>query len=218
VTLAYLRRDVANRLEDAGWDHIREAWGRRRDPLGPHALLLLYAGKPVGDPPISELHVSGRVFLAGDEPKLPHLLYDLNSIIGGHLAGGHTPHAYPISSFADPGAASADYVGLAVSSLDTPQGTWTDIQATAWTEMDIPMRGQAMLIDGSRLQVDVFGRDRFGEVQVTTSEPISGPTARLPIKNWHRLQNPQHQTPDEAEVWRWMTTLHTTLLRGTRAV
>ena len=161
-----LRTEVVNGLIRMNWNHANQAWQRRRrDPLSPHALVFFYAEPPTGQPPRYELRTAARLFLAADGKRLAMLLYEMAGVIRDHLAAGRDPRTH-VFSWHDPMSAHARYVGLGVSSLDTPDGSWDEMQRTAGSDMDVPGRCYARLVDGSTMLIDRPAMTEFGESHV----------------------------------------------------
>ena len=212
AALPDLRNRLVNALLMANSAHAEEAWRRRRrDPINPHALLYVYAEPPYGEPPTCELRLASRLFLDADEPALPMLLFEFKDRILEHLKEGADPRGPELSNSVQQMSASALYVGLAVSSLDTPAGTWDKVQRTVRSDMDIPGRCYAVLIDGSRLQLDRHAKDRYGQVHILSTRTIRD-SSRQPARRWEpdegRLSNEHQQDTDARHSWAWLHHIH----------
>lgn len=207
-----LRNRLVHALLEANRLQADEAWGRRRrDPIGPHVVLYLYAEPPAGEPPRCELRLATRLFFAGDEPQLPMLLYKFKDRVLEHLKNGVDPRGPELSNAVQEMSPAAQYVGLAVSTLDTPAGPWDEVQRTALNDMDVPGRCYAVLTDGSRLQLDRGALAQFGEVRVLSTHTIRDQSGRG-MRRWShdkgRLSDERHQDPDARYTWGWLHHLH----------
>ena len=210
LALPDLRSQVVNGLIRMNWNHASQAWQRRRrDPLSAHVLVFFYAEPPAGQPPRCELRTAARLFLAADGKRLAMLLYDMAGVTRDHLAAGRDPRTH-IFSWHDPMTPNARYVGLGVSSLDTPEGTWDEVQRTASSDMDVPGRCYARLFDGTTLLVDRLALTGFGGSHVLTTHPtydVSGMRQR----RWdfdRDLAESRDHTPEFWATWQWLIHLH----------
>ncbi len=219
MALPDLRNKVVNRLNMANGLFARQAWERRRrDPLGPHALVFCYAEPPVGEPARCALRIAARLFLAADESRLPLLLYEMVHVARNVLQAGGDPRT-DLSNWHDPMSGRAFYVGVGVSSLDTPAATWRQVQETANGELDIPGRCYAQLVDGSRLLIDRLAHRDFGKVVIGSTHLISDVSGE-PLRRWtydFDLADPHRQDPATRDTWQWLDQLHHVILRGSRA-
>ena len=213
-----LRNKVVNRLHVMNGLHARQAWERRRrDPLGPHVLVFFYAEPPTGGPPRCELRTAARLFLAADEPRLPMLLYELLDVARELLEAGGDPRT-EMSNWHDEMSTRATYLGVGISSLDTPAATWRQVQHAAGSELDIPGRCYARLIDGTLLLVDRLAKQDFGKVNIWTTHLINDVSGE-PQRRWnygHHLADPDLRDPATRNTWHWLDQLHNIILRGSR--
>jgi len=214
LALPDLRYQVVSGLIRLNWNHASEAWQRRRrDPLSPHVLVFFFAEPPVGLPPRCELRTAARLFLAADGQRLAVLLYEMARVARDHLAAGHDPRTH-IFSWHDEMSAHARYLGLGVSSLDTPAGTWNEVQRSADSDLDLPGRCYARLVDGSTLLLDRLARNEFGASNVWTTHPtydVSGMRQR----RWdfdRDLAESGDYDPDFRATWHWLIQLHNVFL------
>src|SRR5436305_12206081 len=97
--------------------------------------------------------MAARLFLDGEDVAfLPELLYRMVGIARRRLGRGDDFD--PLAVMArkqDEMSPRAQYIGVGVSSLETPALSWTEIQQNAFGPLDIPGRGVAVLTDGTRL-------------------------------------------------------------------
>lgn len=222
---AEVRNQIARRVVDANFEHARAAWARRRsDPIGPHVTIYLYSSG-------SELRLAYRVFLAADEPSLPHLLHELVPHVRHQLAAGldvrdaqctvvedgMRPDPYCLRP-ADLHLRPATYLGVAVSSLDTPAGSWAQVCRTATSEVSIPGRCYVWLVDDTVVVIDRLARDQFGRVTVYANEPVRASLGEVghPVTAVAELAIPQRQTIADPDVLTWLRELHHTVLAGNR--
>ncbi|WP_203714548.1 hypothetical protein [Asanoa siamensis] len=211
-----LRNKVVNRLVSMNWNQTVTSWGRRRrDPLGPHVLVFFFAEPPSGFPATCELRVAARLFPAGDEPRLPMLLYELGPLFKDHLTARRDPDEV-LFSWSDRRSPAARYAGLGVTSLDTPDGSWEQVQKTAQSDMDVPGRCYAHLVDGSMILIDRLARQEFAQTRIWSSHAVrdvSGVRQRhattaadIATSDAHGAENPA--------VWQWLTALNAVLAEG----
>lgn len=217
--LPELRGRVANRLAKMNWEHARKAWElRRRDPIGPHVLAFLFAEPPGGEPPRCELRIAARLFLAADESRLPMLLHEMVGVTRDVLNAGGDPRV-DLANWCDDMTPHAAYIGLAVSSLDTPTGRWTQVRKAAHGEMDIPGRCYSKLVDGSQLLIDRLAKQHFGRIETCSTRFIAevSDTPHLRWKTDPDAFDPEHQDQNTQDLWQWLDQLHQLLARGSRA-
>lgn len=131
---ADLRRQAIARAEAMNADHARAAWeGRRRDPIEPHSVALLYVQPdPRVIPHGWRLTAATRLWLADDHgwdvhQRVYQFYRDLAA--ASPLPGGDVR---ALTNRRDRAMApDASFAGIAVSSLDTSTGRWADVVATA---------------------------------------------------------------------------------------
>src|SRR5262249_11255682 len=155
-----------------------------------------------------DLRTAARLFLAADGQRLAMLLYEMVPVVRDHLAAGHDPRTH-VFSWHDAMTGRARYVGLGVSSLDTPAASWRQIQQSASSEMDVPGRCYARLIDESMLLVDRLARTDFGMSNVLTSDPIRD-VSGVPERRWgyaRDLAQSEDHGPENRAIWHWLTQL-----------
>lgn len=214
LALPDFRNKVANALIELNWNQSMDLWKRRRrDPLNPHVLVFLFAEPPTGPPPRSELRIAARSFLAGDEQRLAMLLCEMVGVVGDHVQAGRDPNEY-VYSWHEPMSVHARYVGVAVSSLDTPQATWAQVQRSANNEMDVPGRCYAHLYDDSKLLIDRLAKRDFGMCRVLSTDPIED-TSGEGERRWKYASDiaaSDTYGPDNRATWQWLTKLHNIFL------
>ena len=213
---AVIRSHVVSRLRKMNVLHSHHAWRRRhRDPLGPHGLAFFYAEPPTPAHPRIELRTATRMFLAGTEAEhLPRLLYDLSHITHTHQQhNGFDPRSH-LADRIEPMTRHAYYLGLGISTLDTPTTTWQQTQTRASGELDIPGRCYAYLTDTTTLLLDRGGQRDFGTFRIRSNSNlrVNGEST------WPwTLDLDLHHDPATADTWHWLIHLHHTLTRAPHA-
>ena len=211
---AEIRNLVVDRLSQMNAQHALNAWEyRRKTPIGPHALAFFYLEQiEPGSPPRYATPMAARLFLDGEDVAfLPELLYKMVGIGRRRLARGDDFD--PLTSMArkqDEMSPRAQYVGVGVSSLETPQVSWAEIQQNAFGPLDIPGRGLAILTDTTRLVLERGDRSH-GPTHVRSSHQLDL-VPGIPSRRWTWLRDPVE--PNSAEYW--LQELHQTVLEGQR--
>ncbi|HYN92792.1 MAG TPA: hypothetical protein VES42_02960 [Pilimelia sp.] len=211
-----LRFQVANRLREMNWAHAKLAWERRRkDAISPHALAFFYAEPAVGEPPRHTLRTATRLFLAGPEAtELPGLLFELDRVAQRFQEAGDFDPRLRMSNRADEMSPQARYIGVGVSSLDSPRGQWAASCQRAASALHIPGRAFALLDDGAAIQLDRAGLAEFNRcrllsthaIDVIPSHPISAFT--------QDRQLTRRNDPTTDEIWHWIGVLHRRVAAG----
>lgn len=209
-----LRHQIVNRLHELNWDHAKTAWERRRrDPIGPHAVLLFYAEPD--DARRYALRVGCRNFFGTDEPRLAHLLHQLCDVTGGHIRHGNDLRTHVVN-WCDEMTDHAVYLGVGVSSLDTPDLSWKQIQRDAYSDMDVPGRCYVTLWDATRTVIDRRSVKDFGDLTITTTKPFDDMSANL-RRHWRfEADLVANAAADRAtrDTWQQLDRLHDLILRG----
>jgi hypothetical protein len=199
--------------------HAMNAWDRRRrnDAIGPHALAFCYQDLQ-GTPPRCVVAVGTRLFL--DDPDvrdLNRLLYTMIGIGQGYVdkAGAFDPRR-TMCNREDPMGPQARYIGVAVSSLDTPAGGWARVRQYVEGPLDVPGRCFVLLADGTRMLIDRGGDRALGAMTVQTTNrldlSLGDPTRHC------RLVPDLATDPATAETWQWLDRLHLTVVDGQRRI
>jgi hypothetical protein len=200
-----LAAEIAARMVKANFEHLHHAWTRRwSDPITPQAIFYLYA-----DP---ALHLAYRTFPAADEARLPYLLYDLIPHVRAQVAAGHDIRDVQCT-FVEDMHPTAAYVGVAVSSLDTPAGNWATVWHAARSELHIPGRSYVWLIDDTVMVIDRFAHDEFGRVMIHTNQSrIHTAMTGFPVTVVPELGIPEMQTVADAPVLIYLRELNATVV------
>jgi hypothetical protein len=211
---AEIRNLVVDRLSQMNAQHALNAWEhRRKTPIGPHALAFFYLEQVEGgNPPRYATPAAARLFLDGEDVAfLPELLYKMVGIGRRRLSRGDDFD--PLTTMArrqDDMSPRAQYVGVGVSSLETPTMSWTEIQQNAFGPLDIPGRGLAVLTDGTRLVLERGDRSH-GPTHVRSSHQLDL-VPGIPSRRWTWLRD--QVEPNSAEYW--LQELHQAVLEGQR--
>jgi hypothetical protein len=133
--------------------HADHAWRRRRrDPIAPYALALLFAtptgrlrhgrGLLTGDDWTGcvEVRAASRIWLDGPETQdLPDMLFRLECQVSDHHGSDGWQLREQLATSVDDGITTeAVWVGVGVSSLDTPTGVWAQTADLALTGAHVP--------------------------------------------------------------------------------
>jgi hypothetical protein len=190
--------------------HLQHAWEtRRRDPIGPHALAFFYADTASLTPLRYRLACATRMFLDGDDVRdLPQLLYQLVGIAHGYREAGRFDPRSQMAIRVEPMSRQAVYVGVGLSSLDTPSGSWSQVLDAGATPINIPGRCFAYLSDDGMLLCDRRGQDEYGAFHICSTHSLDLAFG-IPHRAWrwgHHL--PELADPHTADTWHWLIQLH----------
>ncbi|WP_157740311.1 hypothetical protein [Micromonospora auratinigra] len=210
-----IRQAVVHRVQYANALHASHFWDlRRTKPVGPHALVFLYAGL---DPrfsnprrPYYEIKAASRLFRDGsDVQDLPALLHELTEIAKGYLADGRVfdPVAQMTQS-ADAMPADAKYVGVAVSTLLGTGEDLVDEPMGAIGGMGIPGKAMVVLSDNHQLVVERPAR-AHEQVEIYSTFPYIT-SGGVDYRSWRSFTPEQQADP----AWRWLQHLNQLVLTG----
>ncbi|WP_212820335.1 hypothetical protein [Polymorphospora rubra] len=196
---AEMRNAVVDRWRKMAALHAMHALDRRtRDPISPNACAFLYT-EPTG-----RIRIASRLLLAGPEAdNLVPLLHRLTTIVTRH-GTGYDPRV-AMSNRAERMDPKATWLGLAVTTLDTPARAWA-ATGEVRTSLEVPVRGHLRLADGTRLLVDLA--DSRLTIAATHNLAVAGQVYRP----WHWRPNLTHD-PDTRLVWEAVDRLHDTIRR-----
>jgi hypothetical protein len=187
-----VRRQAIERMRRMSVLHARHVWERRyRDPIAPHALAMLFQ-QPRHDPsmlapaawhtaamptqPIERFDVTAawRLWLEGPEvADLAALLFELHHqiapkvIVPGYDLRDDLATARDLQMSRD-----AVYAGAAITSLDTPSGTWNQAREQARSELDIPSYVRIVLTDGTAIVCHRKARPGLNEFRVLSTHNL----------------------------------------------
>ncbi|MGR6320917.1 hypothetical protein Q2K19_21180 [Micromonospora soli] len=210
-----IRQAVVHRVQYANALHASHYWDlRRTKPVGPHALVFLYAGLDprFSDPrrPYYEIKAASRLFRDGaDVQDLPALLQELTEIAKGYLADGRVfDPAAQMTQAAEPMPADATYVGVAVSTLLGSGEEVVDEPLAAVGGMGIPGRSRVVLADNNLLVVERPAR-AHEQVEVYATFPYFT-SGGVEYRSWRPFSSEQQAEPS----WRWLQHLNQLVLAG----
>ncbi|MEU9829869.1 hypothetical protein [Micromonospora chersina] len=209
-----IRQAVVHRVQYANALHASHYWDlRRTKPVGPHALVFLYAclDPRSADPrrPYYEIKAASRLFRDGSEVQdLPALLAELCEIAEGYLAGGGVfdPVAQ-MTQASEPMPAEARYVGVSVSTL-LGAGDEAGAALPGAGGMGIPGRNLVVMSDDNLLVVERPARAHEQVVVHSTCPHYSG--GGVEYRSWLPL-SPEHQVHP---AWRWLQHLNQLVMTG----
>ncbi|MFI2652500.1 hypothetical protein [Micromonospora fulviviridis] len=209
-----IRQAVVHRVQYANALHASHYWDlRRTKPVGPHALVFLYASldSRFADPrrPYYEIKAASRLFRDGsDVQDLPALLAELCEIADDYLAGGGVfdPVAQ-MTQAGEPMPAEARYVGVSVSTL-LGTGDEAGDALPGPGGMGIPGRNLVVMSDDNLLVVERPARAHEQVVVYSTCPHFSG--GGVEYRSWLPL-SPEHQVHP---AWRWLQRLNQLVMTG----
>ncbi len=212
---AEIRNRIVDRLTIMNSRHALNAWDlRRKTPIGPHGLAFLYADPiPGGEKPRYDVAAGTRLFLDGEDVRdLSELLGSVIRIASGRLERGEDfdPLACMVDR-ADTMSSEATYVGVGVSTLDTPDMSWAESQVRATGPLGVPGRCYGLLSDGTRLLVDRAAH-MVGPARVHSSRHLDVEPGN-PTRRWSWLSD-QYEDPEGPE--HWLAQLHYAVAEGQR--
>ena len=211
---AEVRNLVVDRLSQMNGQHALNAWEhRRKTPIGPHALGFFYLDQvDAGGPPRYTARAAARLFLDGEDVAfLPELLYKMVGIGRRRLSRGEDFDPLTVMArVQDEMSSRAQYLGVGVSSLETPSMSWAEVQRAAFGPLDIPGRGLAVLTDGTRLLLE-RGDRTHGPTHARSSHQLDV-VPGIPSRRWTWLRDSVE--PNSAEYW--LQELHNAVLEGQR--
>ncbi|MEU4483010.1 hypothetical protein AB0F68_33905 [Micromonospora sp. NPDC023966] len=209
-----IRQAVVHRVQYANALHASHYWDlRRTTPVGPHALIFLYASL---DPrstnprqPYHEIKAASRLFRDGSEVRdLPALLAELCEIAEGYLAGGGVfDPVTQMTQAGEPMPAGARYVGVSVSTL-LGSGDAVGTEPAGVGGTGIPGRNLVVMSDDNVLVVERSARAH--EQVVVNSTAPHFPGAGVEYRSWLPLTPEQQVHP----AWRWLQHLNQLVMTG----
>ncbi|MGC4772639.1 hypothetical protein ACLQ25_27165 [Micromonospora sp. DT44] len=206
---ASLRSSALSRVGLMNTMHGRHAWAqRRRNPLCPYGFAFLYAVPVIGSTPdrmVFEVGAATRLDKAGEDVShLPRLLYDLAQTARHYLDnGGLDPRQPPqmCNRVDERITAESTFIGLAVSSLDGPLGTWEQTMRRVEGEDRIPGRFYIQMMDPEETRIVV---DRPTD---PWERPLIQSTTPL-YESWRPLQSYSGDAPIWTGIAQFATLVH----------
>jgi hypothetical protein len=211
-----LRLQVVDRLRLMNTRQAMHAWDRRRgDPLGPHGLAFLYYDlEPFGGKWL-EVKAGTRLFLDGDDVQdLPSLLRSMAAVARNYAEHGRLDPLTMMANRSDAMSPQARFAGIAVSSLDSPEGPWRKVQKRALGPLDVSGRCYAILTDGTKLLIDRNGMHTTGRLEIQSTGQLEDMTGSIG-RSWTWLREGNVDTATRA-VWSALELLHHVLVDGLR--
>jgi hypothetical protein len=217
----------AIRIRNAALDRMRKASANHgmyafdvvssTKRFGPHAVVLLYQDVESRDGmrPRLVVRAADRKFW-DNVPEFLHLPTVLQGLadVAAHFAGqgGFDPRQL-MAHNSDKMTARADFVGVAVSTMDTPAGPWATVRQRVQSSLEVGGRSYIALKDTTKMILDRGGP--FGVNGTTWStHPLEIGNAMGSYGTWKTLRrNPQDA---DEEVWFGLDNLLTQVIRGLR--
>jgi len=216
---ASVRGRALDRSIQVNASHARNAADRigTRDALGEHALILFSV-----DETARPFRLSTATRLDYEEHRgedLPGLLHALtthawNQIQGAHRSGRRWDPRTPMDGLvlrSDEVTPETEYIGLGISTLDTPSATWHDTKRTVTSADGLNLAGQGyvLLKDGTAMyflrQSQMGGHS--GQHTIITNRPV------------HSIYRPRldnelifNASLQETTVWQGLEKLHHVLM------
>jgi hypothetical protein len=158
-----VRNQAINRMEVLSRNHARLALESPGPPICPHAIAFLYLDTvpapmlQVGQTPWRKVVAATRIVPdTPDVRDLPTLLFRLARLAKQRYLptpGGFDP-AVHMSVYRDETTGRAEYIGVGVSTLDTPDMRWEQACATAEDTDDLGGRMYVLLADHTAILID----------------------------------------------------------------
>jgi hypothetical protein len=220
VGRARFRGMVVDRMTAMSSRHGGHAWDMLRGPkpLLPHALAFLYTDGQEG-----QVRVAAATRLFSDdaaERDLGHLLRRMTVVARRYRgAEGFDPRG-TLTTNADEMSEVARYVGLGISTLDTPMESWIEVLERAQSPVDVQGRCYILLDDRrdrvppappTKLIVDRGGRASYPHVRLQSTRTLNiGGNA---YRRWSWLHD-SREGAHPRNVWERMAELHATVYEG----
>lgn len=212
-----IRNQVIDRLVNFNINHVNIAWQPRSGPVCPHALAFLFADPhDLEHPGTGETHrtwqVAAATLVVPDTPDVRDagdLIYRLTRLANERYVpspGGFDPKTH-MSVHHDPTSGTAQYIGVALSTLDTLEQSWEQACQQAQDVDDLGGRTLALLADHTALLVDRGpARRARGDLGIHCTGQLNYHGDLTP-RLW--THHPSVATmPAEREVWELLHKLH----------
>jgi hypothetical protein len=213
-----LRNAVVDQISLINAKHCLAAYDNRdrRDAMSPHGVVFLYA-EPTQRADRLTLKTGRRFFLEGPEAAdLPALLGDLTTVARGKADAARAASqtwlpGTGMESRRDALHPDAQYVGVAVSTLDMPDLTWGQASRAAISSLELPGRAMALLTDGTALLVVRRSHRGFGESGVFCTANLEAHAGES-LRFWTRSPRLTEEGNDVTQrIWANLRVLHATL-------
>jgi hypothetical protein len=175
---ADVRSQAIERMRRFSVRHGTSAWElRRRDPLAPYGMAFLYLSPSPLRPRRFALAAATRLWLA--DPKivdLPTLVFEFTQRV--EALPGPVDMRSELADLVDDMPDDAFYAGIAVSSLDTWDGSWLEVCQRGDGPDNIPGRNIICLTDRTIIVCERRGRRHFNDFQIYTNHSLEVAPAR----------------------------------------
>jgi hypothetical protein len=213
-----MRGQIVDRMIRINTSHALQAADRvgTRLAVGPHCLALFSIDTVPGR--YQRLSTATRLILDGEDAEnLPDLLRDLTArarekAAEAHARGEHWEPRAPMTGLvlrSEEFNESTPYIGLGVSTLDTPEVPWSQARQNISGADGLHLRGQGMIYlhDGTAMHVLRRAQMASGQHEITANYRVDSqyPTRR----DEHLIERAAHQGD---ETWELMRNLHEVLL------
>lgn len=217
----------AIRIRNAALDRMRKASANHgmyafdvvssTKKFGPHAVVFLYQDveRVEGARPRIVTRAADRKFW-DNVPEflhLPTILYGLSDIASLYAGqGGFDPRKL-MAHNSDRMSNRADFVGVAVSTLDTPAGPWATVRQRIQSSLEVGGRSYIALKDTTKMILDRGGP--FGVSGTTWStHPLEVSSSMGSYGTWKTLRRDPNNADEE--IWNGLDTLMSHIIRGLR--
>ena len=210
-----VRNQALERMQKMNANHAMHAWERRRavNAIGAHGLAFLYWDIPGGGGRPHHLVVAAGTRLVHDEDGVrepDRLIYRLVKLAHERYLpfGEFDPRNTMVNSM-DPMSDQARFIGVGLSSLDTPSITWEQTQRQANGPHEIPGCCYLLLQDGTRIVLDRQDDRQLGQVKVVSTGELN-----IMRGNPSRLWEYRLEIPEPASLWEWLRQLGEACAQG----
>lgn len=214
-----VRGAVVDRLWKFNAHHNTHTWLSRDDrlPVAAHGVAFFFR-QPARNGNGFELRTATRLVLADASVERPEvMLFELAEVARAYRAGGGLEVRVQMANRCESMSPFATYLGVGLSTLDTPAGTWTQVRTTAAGPLDVPGRGYALLTDGTAVLLERRQRRDLEPVAVHTNHPLVGPQGLSIGYRWLPSLTDEHTGPGTGILWHRLIELHHVIWEATHA-
>jgi len=213
-----MRGQIVDRMIRINTSHALQAADRLGTKLavGPHCLALFSVDNTQGR--YQRLSTATRLILDGEDAEsLPDLLRDLTArarekIAEAYAQGRRWEPRTPLTGLmlrSEEFSEETAYIGLGVSTLDTPEVSWSQARQRITSADGLHLRGQGMIYldDGTAMHVVRRAQMASGQHEITASRRVDSqyPSRR----DEYLIERATHNGDDS---WELMRSLHEVLL------
>lgn len=221
-----LRYLIVDRLRRFSVMHATHAFELRyRDPLLPYALAFLYAEQPDREGGAYSLRTATRLALDSPEirtdPFIPgpgqapvyraaRFLCEMTRVARAyHHTSIGLDFRRDMSDRADAMSTTAQYVGLALSSLDTIKGgLWEDVRERATSPLDVGGMVFVLLVDGTSMLIERDWSTQFSHFRVESNLPTGLVSPQGKLNPYLNHSGHQDADPSMRAIWTALRGLH----------